>query len=91
MSVINKIQSNCTTMCSLSEDRQVQVLPFNLDTFTPLSDWRSLLSVHHLLEMKFTFRCYNGQLVAQVIVDQVTDAVKQHVFSTYLTIQKKTK
>lgn len=40
------------------------------------SDWWSLLSVHHLLEMKFTFSCYNGQLVAQMIVDQVTDAVK---------------
>lgn len=48
-----------------------------------------LLSVYHLLEMKLTLSCYNGQLVAQVIVDQVTDALKQHVFSAYLKITKK--
>lgn len=46
--------------------------------------WKSVLSADHLLEVQLALCCNNRQLVCQVVVDQVADALEKHVFSPNL-------
>lgn len=36
--------------------------------------------------MQLALGCHDGQLVLQVVADQVTDTLKQHVFGSYLAV-----
>lgn len=44
----------------------------------------SRLSADHLLQVQLALGRDDGQLVAEVVVDQVTDALKEHVFGADL-------
>lgn len=44
----------------------------------------SRLSGDHLLQVQLALGCDDGQLVAEVVVDQVTDALKEHIFGADL-------
>lgn len=47
----------------------------------------SLFPPDGLMEVELALRCHDGQLVLQVVADEVADAVEQHVFGPDLRVQ----